>query len=808
MKAPLAWLNELLDRPVGLAEAADAFLRVGFEVDAAGRVAPGLETVVVGQIVAIEPHPDADKLRVCQTDLGGDAWVQIVTGASNVKLNDKIPVAKVGSKLPGGKEILGAKLRGVESFGMYCSLVELGLPAGEDGVLVLPADAVIGTPIADHMGLGAEVLDLAVTANRPDALGLEGLARELALATGRQLVLSEPVKVLSDAAGEGRVLLGEVDPTLCPRYVGLNLSGVKVGPSPDWLVARLEQCGMRSINNVVDATNYVMLQSGQPLHAFDADALRGGKIVVRLAKAGEELAMLDGQTRQLSPEDLVVADAERALVVAGVMGGTECGVGAETTELFLEAAAFDAASVRRTRTRLGISTESSSRFERGVDAGGTWRALLLLRDLVLKLAGGSVVGAVRHTETEGVDAFPQIDFHLDGITRLTGLEIVDKEVERILIGLGFEMARHTDGVFEMNSYDVTVPSWRRRDVSMEADLVEEVARHWGYEHIQAILPPAVPRPVQPVAVTLERQARQAAVGLGLQEVMTKSLTTVEAEALAGLKGPHVALRNPTKDMAVLRTSLLPGLLESLRHNRYQGQGAMGVFELGRSYHPKAQGEQASERRCLAMAVAGSHWSGLWHPDHVPAELKADALVAKGLLEGVLGALGREGQLESEARSDLPGLHPGRSAAVKLGHQEVGGFGELHPAVAAAYDLTGTVAIAWVDLDAVASLAEREKRFSPFGRTPAVLRDLAFVVPEGVSVQQLTKALESCGDGLLEKVSVFDRYTGPQLGEGKVSYGFGLSFRADRNLTSSEIDGQINSMVAKVGLEFGAVVRGA
>lgn len=809
MKAPLAWLNELLDRPVGLAEAADAFLRIGFEVEEAGRFAPGLDTVVVGQIVGIAPHPDADKLRVCQTDLGLGAPVQIVTGAANVKLHDKIPVAKVGSKLPGGKEILASKLRGVESFGMYCSLVELGLPPGEDGVFVLPADAKVGTPIADQMGLGEELLDLAITANRPDALGLEGLARELALATGRQLKLVTPEPVASDAAGEGRVLLGEIDLGRCPRYLGLNLSGVKVGPSPDWVKARLEQMGQRSINNVVDATNLVMLQTGQPLHAFDADTLRGGKIQVRLAKAGESLAMLDGVTRALAPEDLVVADAERALVVAGVMGGVESGVSEATTELFLEAAAFEPSGVRRTRNRLGLATESSARFERGVDAGGTWRALLLLRDLILKLAGGAVVGAVRRAEAEGMDASTPIDFHLDGITRLTGLEIVDKEVERILVALGFEMARHTDGVFELNSYEVTVPSWRRRDVTMEADLVEEVVRHWGYEHIQAVLPPAIARPEQPLAVVLERQARQAAIGLGLQEVMTKSLTTREAEALAGFEGPHVALSNPTKDMAVLRTSLVPGLLEVLRHNRNQGLQAMGAFEVGRSYHPKGQGEQPSERRWLALAVVGSSWKGLWHPDHAPEALQADALLAKGMAEQLLEALGRQGEAEVEAASDLKGMHPGRSALLKVGHEVVGGFGELHPAVAEAFDLgQGRVAIAWLDLDAVAALPAKDGRFVAFGRSPAVLRDLAFVVPEGVGVQDLHRALAACGDGLLEKVSVFDRYTGPQLGEGKVSYAFGLSFRAERNLTSEEVDGLVQGMATKLNQSFGAVVRGA
>jgi phenylalanyl-tRNA synthetase beta chain len=808
MRIPLSWLNEVLSAPLSPEAVRDTLLRVGLEVESLEHDAPGLETVVVGQIVAIEGHPNADKLRVCQTDVGEGAPLQIVTGAPNVQLHDKIPVARVGSNLPGNKRIEAAKLRGVESFGMYCSLVELGLPPGEDGVHVLPADTPVGQPIAAAMKLGEPVLELAITANRPDLLSVEGVARELAVGTpGLTLRRTEPA-LPADAAGTG-ITLGAVEPARCPAYMGLTLRGVKVGPSPEWLVQRLTASGLRSINNVVDATNYVMLLTGQPTHAFDAGKIAGGALSVRLAAEGEALETLDGITRQLRPEDLVIADAERALVVAGVMGGQHAEVGADTTDLFLECACFEPSGVRRTARRLGLSTDSSYRFERGVDPEGTARALGLLAELVQQVAGGTPDGGVVSARAAGFPAPRSFEFHLDAIERLLGLAVPNPEVERILTGLGYKLARHTDGVFELNSYDAVAPGWRWHDTTREVDLVEEVARHWGYDRIPSVLPEAATRPVQPASVGLERRARAIATALGLTEVMTRSLTTPEAEALAGVKGgDHVSLTNPLKEMSAMRTSLLPSLLEVLRYNRYQGCTQLGVFELGRTYHRQAEGTH-HERRWLGAALMGSLWSGLWLPEHVPATLAADFGYVKGLLEAVVQRLEVEGAVTLTPATDLPGMHPGRAARVEVGGREVGVVGELHPRVAQDYDLPGgqPAAAFLLDLDALMAQPAPARRFRSFSRQPAMLRDLAVLVPATLPAEAALSAIREVGGELLERVSMFDRYAGPGIPEGHVSLGFSLVYRAaGRTLSTTEVDPVHQAIVEGLHARFGAVLR--
>lgn len=809
MRAPVTWLNELLTSPLSPEQIEATLTRVGLEVESMEYRAPGLETVVVGQIVKIEPHPNADKLRICQTDIGKAEWLQIVTGAQNVQLHDKIPVALVGSVLPGDKAINEAKLRGVPSFGMYCSLVELGLPPGIDGVHILSADTPIGQPIAAAMQLGELVIDVAVTANRPDCLSLTGIARELAVAHPESaLKLQAPAAL--PALGEGPVKLGAVDAERCPLYAGLNLKGVKIGPSPEWLAKRLEAAGMRAINNVVDATNYVMLLTGQPLHAFDSAKIKGSEIRVRPAAAGETLVTLDGVKRELTPADLVIADAERALVVAGVMGGQDAEVDDQTQDLFLEAAFFQPASVRLTSRRLSLSTESSYRFERGVDPMATLHAMALCRDLILELAGGEVVGGLAEARRQGFPAHNKLEFHLDAIERLLGISIPNQEVERLLKALGFEFARHTDGVFELNSYDVTAPGWRTHDVSREADLVEEVARHYGYDRIPALLPPVAKRPELPLTKRLERRARAVAVASGLYEVMTPSLTSPEKEALALVVADHpVRVANPLKEMPTLRSSLLPNLLEVLRHNRYQGQGRLGVFEIGRTY--RLTPESASqETLVLAGAIMNAVWDGMWLVEHTPAPLKGDFFYAKGIVEGLLASLGLEGEASFHPTDAVPTLHPGRAAEVRWNGEPIGHVGELHPRVIEAYDLPpGASCSAWsLDLTKLSGYAERAQRFSAFSRHPATLRDLAVLVGAEVPAGEVLGAIREAGGELLERVSLFDRYAGEQVPAGQVSLGFGLVYRAaDRTLSVEDVEPTQQRILERLKEAFGASLRG-
>jgi phenylalanyl-tRNA synthetase beta chain len=801
-------LNELLSQPLEPTVIRDTLTKVGLEIEALEFHAPGLEGVVVGQIIAIDAHPNADKLRICQTDIGGDKPIQIVTGAQNVKLHDKIPVATVGTVLPGNKAINEAKLRGVESFGMYCSTVELGLPPDVDGVHVLDPATTLGLPIADAMSIGELVLDVAVTANRPDALSAIGIARELATAIPT-VSLKKPALKQVQGAGEGAVKLGPVDTDRCPFYAGLNVTGVKIGPSPEWLVKRLEGAGMRAINNVVDATNYVMLLTGQPLHAFDTAKIKGHEIRVRLATGGEKLKTLDGVERELSHDDLVIADAERALVVAGVMGGLDAEVDETTTDLFLEAAYFHPEGVRKTSRKLGLSTESSYRFERGVDPEGTLYALELVRDLILELAGGSVAGGLTETRRQGWPVVGRLSFRLDQIERLLGVSVANQEVERILKALGFVLARHSDGVFELNSYDVIVPGWRYHDVRQEADMVEEVGRHYGYDRIPTVLPPVVPPVVQPPQDVLEWRARAAATQMGLSEVMTSSFTTTEQEAEAGVSATdHVRLSNPIKGMPVLRTSLLPSLLDVLRRNRQRGQSRLGIFELGRTYHQK--GEQTLETLWLAGAVMGSVWEGLWLEEHTPAPLKADFFYAKGLVENLFSALDVEGELTFHQSEACGSLHPGRTAELRWNGVVVGYVGELHPGVVEAFDLPVNQAhCGWMlDLSKLAIAGEKPHRFVPFSDKPALLRDLAVLVPAATSAESALSAIREVGGDLLEKVSLFDRYEGNQVPQGQVSLGFSLVYRApDRTLTVGDVEPTQQAILDRLKDRFGAVLRG-
>lgn len=809
MRIPLSWLNSLLTPTLEPLAIEQALLRIGLEVESLERVAPGLETVVVGQIVAITPHPNADKLRVCQTDLGDGTPVQIVTGAPNVQLHDKIPVAKVGSVLPGDKRIEAAKLRGVESFGMYCSLVELGLPPGIDGVHILPPDTPIGLSIAQALQLGEWVLDLAITANRPDLLAVEGVARELAVATPEtQLSPVTPNTPKFSATGPA-IRLGEIASARCPLYRGITLRGVQVGPSPDWLVQRLQGSGLRSINNVVDATNYVMLLTGHPTHAFDANQLQGSVIHVRPAAAGENITTLDGTARVLTPEDLVVADAERALVVAGVMGGQAAEVTSATTDLFLECAYFEPSGVRRTSRRLNLSTDSSYRFERGVNPVGVERALNLLVQVIQELAGGVCVGAAVESRQTGFPSIQPFEFHLDAIERLAGIGVPNPEVERILRGLGYTLRRHTDGVFELNAYDVNPPGWRWHDTTREVDLVEEVIRHWGYDKIPAVLPPSMPPPEQPPSVKVERRLRAVASALGLCEVMTRSLSTLEAEKRAGLSSAGaVTLSDPLKDMAILRTSLLPGLLEVLQHNRRQGVSHMGIFELGRTY-TTANEERPQEKLWLGGAVMGALWDGLWLPEHTPAPLLADFAYAKGLLESIFTRLEVVHPLHFRQAESLPGLHPGRSAELLLNERVVGILGEVHPSIAREYDLPAQqpTSVFLLDLDAVTAHPAPAQRWVAFSRQPAMLRDLAVLVPESLTAAEALGIIQASGGEWLEHVTMFDRFAGPGIPSGQVSLGFSLVYRAaDRTLTAGELEPVHQHIIDQLHQHCGAVLR--
>lgn len=800
MRIPLTWLNDYFTTPLSDTDAiAGALTRAGLEVEGVARVAEGFESVLTGRIVEANPHPNADRLRICQTDIGAKEPLQIVTGAQNVQVGDVVPVAMIGAKLPNGLEIKASKLRGVDSFGMYCSLRELALPDGIDGVHVLAPDTPLGVNAAGVMGVGDEVLEVAVLANRPDALSILGIARELAAAGLGTLRVPEVPTLTTEGVSPLAVSLQA--PDLCLRYAAQVLEGVSVGPAPDWMRSRLEAAGIRSISNVVDVTNFVMLELGQPLHAFDRMALSPSTLQARRAKTGETMTTLDGIERTLDAEMLVIADERGPQAIAGVMGGAHSQVTTETKTIVLEAACFNPSSVRRTAKHLALASESSYRFERGVDPEGTMRALARAVQLL-----GEVAGA--RTSTPAVDVQAASDLmrplcvtlRLERVQRVLGAELRLDEAREKLARIGFEVTGE-------NPWHVRVPGFRRYDVTREIDLIEEIARLVGYDQVPATLMPLDGLGELGSREAMRRRVRDLLEGAGLSEVVTSSLTNPAALGLA--KAPVdeiVKLANPLADMGALRTSLLPGLLEVARFNHYQGCSDVAVYELGKTYHQKPSG-LIEEPSWVAFLVMGEQAEGVWK--RAPEVLTADYFWAKGIVERLFQGLGLPNP-QAFAYPEDPALHPGRAARLEVEGTLVGFVGEVHPGVYAAYDLPagGRAAVAWLSLEALEAQATGSVRsFVSFGRFPAMLRDLALVVPDSTPSSAVVSALRDIGGTALEAIEVFDRYAGPQVPAGRVSLGLRLTYRvADRTLSDEAVDPIHQRIVLRAQDAFGAAVR--
>ncbi len=644
------------------------------------------------------------------------------------------------------------------------------------------------------------VFDLEVAANRGDLMSHLGIARELA-AAGRSAVRPPAADVRSDragAAGSARVDVRE--PELCPRFTAALIVDARVGPSPGWLVRRLEACGLRSINNVVDVTNYVMLELGQPMHAFDYDLLQEGRLIVRRAAPGERLTTLDGVERVLDPQTLVVADAGRAAGIAGIIGGAASEIRPATRRVLLEAASWHPPMIRRTGTRLGVRTESSARFERGIDTGAVREASLRAQHLLVEVTGGRVVGDM-------LDAYPapqpprQVDLRWSSVARLLGIEVPRAEGAAILRSLGFGLTDRRDAVA------VVVPSFRR-DVEREEDLIEEIARHHGYEHIPETMP--VERTSQGMRASgleAEHAVRETLIRAGLTEALTVSLT--KPAALDGLRLPAdhpwrqmAGLRNPmVEDHTHLRTSLLPGLLQVARVNISRTVADLHFFELGRTFHPTATG--VAERRRLAILMTGALLRGAWN---VPQEAAvASYFHLKGVVESLLAELRIPGAVY--APDTAAWLHPGRAARLSVGSETVGTLGELHPDVAASHDLPPGVFVADLDLELVLARAVFRPRFAPLPRYPAVRRDIAAVLPDEIPAAQVETVISEAGGAMLESADLFDVYVGAPVPAGHRNLAYALLFRsAERTLSSDEVEESVAAIKAALTQRLRARIR--
>jgi phenylalanyl-tRNA synthetase beta chain len=818
MKVTLNWLKQYVDFDWSPEETTERLTMLGLEVEGVQRISGEFEGIVVAQVITRDKHPNADKLSLCRVN-DGRGERQIVCGAQNFQPGDKVPLILPGAALPlkpGEKEpftIKVGKIRGVESQGMMCSPQELGLPDQVDGLLILRADAKVGQPFAEYLGRsgGDVVYDLEVTPNRPDLNSLIGIAREIAAVTGNRLKLP-PLLEAPRAANLASDLVNVriQDAELCPRYTARVIQGVKVGPSPDWLRLALERVGIRTISNIVDVTNYVMLECGQPLHAFDYHLIgRGAEgkptIVIRRAAAGEKFKTLDNQERTLTGDTLLIADEQKGIALAGVMGGENTEINERTVDVLVESAYFSPTNVRRTSKALGLRTDASYRFERGADIGITDWASQRAAQLILELAGGQLAGGV-------VDAYPQpaqtkqVTLRHHKVNDLLGIALKREEMEYYLGQLGLKMpnckARPVgdDGPPEPATFQI--PSWRV-DLKRETDLIEEIERLHGLGKIPATAPRGAigTNAFDPVHDQIA-EARRILTGLGLDEAQGQTLIS-RAEVRDANAEQIVALANPlSADMDVLRPSLLPGLIHSLRHNVNRKNYDAALFEIGRVFL-QVNGAPKEERR-VGIALTGRRQPGFWSGEERDA--KCDLADLKGLAEDLLEQFGLRG-LTFTRRPASTELFL-ESATVALGGKlQLGVFGQLAPALAKKYDLRDAVLLAELNLDTLLARRNASRSFKPLPAFPSVRRDVAVLVTESITHDAVLQAVKQAKPANLESVELFDVFRGKGVPEGQKSLAYAFTYRAgDKTLTDSEVTASHEKVVAVIKAQLQATVR--
>ena len=823
MKVSLKWLAEYVDVPADVKEFCDRLDLTGTGVEGVEKTGAALDGVVVGHVETCEAHPDSDHMHVVTVNVGADEPVQIVCGAPNIAAGIKVPVATVGAVLPGDFKIKKSKLRGVASAGMCCSRRELGLGADHEGIWILPEDAPVGMPFADYAKLSDTVLDLEITPNRPDCLSVAGFAREVGAMYQRDWTnpLAEMVAKLAPAADgapvDEAVSVTIDDPTRCPRYTARVIRGCKVGPSPDWMVERLAAIGQRSINNIVDVTNYILFLLGQPLHAFDLDKLTGedgrARIVIRAAEDGEELTTLDGEKRTLTSDMTVIATPEQgAVALAGVMGGLETEVTDGTVNILLEAATFEAGRTSRTSRNLGLISESSLRYERGVDDHGIEERSAAAAALIVEVAGGTVSAA--STNDAGiVDEWPLVSepidlaFRIPRFCAMMGADIPRAFIIDTLERLGCEVADGADA----DTLAVVAPTFRP-DLVREIDLYEEVLRLWGMDRIPATLPGGRERVgTRTTAEHVLDTVNDALRASGLNETMTYSFA--EPGDLERLRmsadglGEPVELINPLNaDQSVMRQSIIPGLLRSVAYNQSRGVKNVQLYETGVVFYAHEGKKQPKEKRKVAAVLAGAMRDAGWND--APAAF--DFFDGKGAVENLARELALPKlRFKALAADEVPHLQPGRAAAVLSGGTELGWVGELHPLAVDAFEADAPVVAFELDVDALVKASRPARDYRDVPTFPAVSMDVAFVVDEAVTCEKIMQCMTSAGGKLLEDARLFDVYRDEErVGAGKKSMAFALTYRApDRTLTSEEVDKAHDRLVKKVAGATGAEVRG-
>ena len=805
MKVSLKWLKNYVDSSLAPKELAERLTMAGAEVKSTQAIGGAWNNIVIGEVTALAPHPNADRLKLASVNLASQQ-VTVVCGAPNISPGQKVPFARVGAQLIDGHTgksalLKPAKIRGILSEGMVCSEKELGISDRHEGIMVLPSEAPVGAPLAEY--LGDVIFDLDITPNRPDCLSIIGIAREIAALTGESLHLPELGYEETESSIDSFVSVDIIEPSLCPRYCASLVTGIKIAPSPNWLQQRLNSYGMRPINNVVDVTNYVMLEYGQPLHGFDYPKLKEKQIIVRRARDSETITSLDGSERVLNPNTLVIADKEKAVAIAGIMGGVDTEVMGETTAILLESANFDQAVIRQGCGHLGLQSEASIRFDKGLNPDLPLLPLKRATQLLLELAGGKAAKGI-------IDVYPgksepkSILLSTEQMRRLSGLEVAFDEMLKILESLGFE-CQDTGSASEVSAI---VPYWRS-DIKCAADLVEEVVRIIGYDRIP-ITRLSSPLPPQESAMSLRakrsnlrKKLRNILAGWGFQEILTYSL--VSQEKLQGLS-PKLKLKviplkvaNPmTREQEYLRTTLRAGVLSTLSHNQRFEQVGIRLFEIGKIFLPQGK-NLPQEKEGLCAVLSGPRAELSWHGDK---EL-LDFFDAKGVVESLLKQLGLEGTFED---SDDETLLPGRGTNIIINDDKVGVVGNLHPSVAQAFELSGTVCLIEMDVEKLVDKATKLKKYQPILRFPSVTRDIALVVDKQIAYQQVEDITQSFS--LVKKVALFDLYAGEQVPKGKKSFAIRIVYQsASHTLTDEEVNQTQQEILDRLHQELGATLRG-
>jgi phenylalanyl-tRNA synthetase beta chain len=795
MKVLFNWLKEFVPLEISAQEAVDALERLGFEIAAVQNFSKNLSGVVCGEVKDVRKHPNADRLSLC-TVSDGQGQYDVICGAPNVRAGIRVPFARVGAVLTDGRPIAAAKLRGVDSQGMICSAEELGLEETSDGILILDAQAPIGADIKTLLNLDDTLIEIEVTPNRRDALSVLGIARELA--AGLNLPLKNPEPHIRELELADSVAVSNEAPELCLRYIARHVRDVRVGPSPEWMVRRLARCGFRSINNLVDITNYVMIELGQPLHVFDASKIRGRRLRIRPARPGESLRTLEGKTVELEEGMLVIADEEKPAALAGVMGGEISGVTPDTREIVLESAAFQPATIRATSRKLGLSTESSYRFERGNDWQMVATASARAAQLIQELAGGL---GFKSLETPTKPYMPTaIKLRLERARQFLGTDFKEANIAGILRRLGCIISMGSGQLL------VTVPPWRL-DLANESDLMEEIARVMGYENIP-LRSPAIRVTTVPDDLHWKFQCQAAKIleGLGLCEAFNFSLIS-PAQAAFFIPGfgqsadaRPIELSNAlSQEMSLLRTSLLPGLFQSALTNFHRQVPGVRLYEFGRVFCQNKEGIQ--EVRRLGLLLAGTIQPPYWRQkgDQV------DFYAMLGLLEAFFTAL-RIPSCERRACT-APALHPKRSALLTSGGSLLGWMGELHPQLLETLDTREPIVAAELDVAGLMQASAKAPAYSPPSVFPPVHRDLSFVIAEALPYEKVEKSLHAAAGSVLESCRLIDLYRGGAIGAGKKSLTVSLVFRhCERTLTDAEVEKVMEKIKSELQKKCEAVIR--